>query len=224
MAFANTQMPCCRHPCHRRRCHTRILRRLSLCRYFAIGLLLLLLTSFAVLLYYSTLLVQLNYCCSDLSDVIVSLTTTPARFHYELPIAVHSLLTQSVLPREIRIYLSPAASVAKQKNVTVDHLRTSLTHIDGSGAIKALFDKLVQIRWEEEDYGPATKFLPIIKEFHSASASLSKTQAIIVCDDDHYYHPQMIATLVTHSNRNPRSLIGLRGWRSTSSAKYSLGT
>ena len=80
--------------------------------------------------------------------------------------------------------------------------------------IAELFDKLVQIRLEKEDYGPATKFLPILKEFHTMATNVSKTQAIMICDDDHYYHPHTIATLIKYSDKYKNSIVGLRGWRS----------
>ena len=86
--------------------------------------------------------------------------------------------------------------------------------VGSSIIIGRLFDRLVQIRWEEQDYGPATKFLPIIKEFHSMRSNHSQSQAIMICDDDHYYHPYTIDTLERYSNQYQNSIVGLRGWRS----------
>jgi hypothetical protein len=142
------------------------------------------------------------------------LTSTPIRFQYELPFTIHSLLTQIKLPKEIRIYLSPSAIITNQKNLTLEHLKMYIKHLDSSIIISKLFDKLVQIRLEEQDYGPATKYLPIIKEYHLINTNISKTQAIIICDDDHYYHPYTISTLNDYSNKYKNSIVGLRGWRS----------
>jgi hypothetical protein len=135
------------------------------------------------------------------------LTSTPARFHYELPFTIHSLLSQTQLPKEIRIYLSPAAAIINQNNLTLTDLKISIQRLDSSEKIGRLFDRLVQIRLEQEDYGPATKYLPIIKEFGSRS------QAIMICDDDQYYHPYTLATLHDYSNQFPNNIIGFRGWR-----------
>lgn len=192
----------------------RSTRWYSLRRLPVTVILVFLLVSSFLLFYYAILVFHLNYCCYHSSTLIVSLTTTPSRFHYELPFTIHSLLTQTRLPREIRIYLSPTMIVSKQQNLTLKDLKVLVKAVSSLGVIGRLFDRLVQIRWEEQDYGPATKFLPIIKEFHSKSGNLSQSQTMMICDDDHYYHPYTIATLETYSNEYQHSIVGLRGWRS----------
>jgi hypothetical protein len=96
---------------------------------------------------------------------------------------------------------------------TLSHLKIYLQRLDRSTTIDRLFDRLVQIRLEPEDYGPATKFLPIIKEFHAKTSNQSQSQLIMICDDDHYYHPYTLATLDKYSNKYHNSIVGLRGWR-----------
>lgn len=179
-------------------------------RLLATIIFLFLLITFSILFYYCVLVYYLNSCCYFSLNVIVSLTTTPKRFQYELPITIHSLLTQTELPKEIRIYLSPIAIVVNQTNLTLKHLKISVKHIDSSKIISQLFDKLVRIQLEAQDYGPATKYLPIIKEYHKVSPS----QSIIICDDDHYYHPYMVSLLYKYSNKYQNSIVGFRGWRS----------
>ena len=95
----------------------------------------------------------------------------------------------------------------KQRNLTLKHLKTHIKSLDSSKTIEKLFDKLVKIQFEQEDYGPATKFLPIIKEFES------KTQPIMICDDDQYYHPYTLSALIEYSTKYKNSIVGLRGWR-----------
>lgn len=168
----------------------------------------LLFASISIFFFYA---VFVYHCCSRSSETIVSLTTTPKRFTYELPIAVYSLLGQTVLPKEIRIYLSPSSLI---RNLSIQHLKLAVQHLDSSSVISRLFDRLVQIWWEENDYGPATKFLPIIREFHSNRTHRSQSQAIIICDDDHYYHPHVIETLNRYARRHEQVIVGLRGWRS----------
>jgi hypothetical protein len=150
---------------------------------------------------------QSTFSESHSSDIIISLTSTPERFHYELPFAIHSLLSQSQLPKEIRIYLSPTSVISQYRNLTLLHLKKYLKHLDSSETAARLFDKLVQIRLEKEDYGPATKYIPIIKEFYL------KSQPIMICDDDQYYHRYTLATLNEYSIEYRNSIIGLRGWR-----------
>ncbi|CAF1450559.1 unnamed protein product [Rotaria sordida] len=72
--------------------------------------------------------------------------------------------------------------------------------------ISSIFNLQIRLE-EEEDYGPTIKFLPIIKEFQS------KSQAIMICDDDQYYHPYALATLNKYSTKYENSIIGFRGWR-----------
>ena len=164
-----------------------------------------------VIIIYSAVIYRSNRCCSSVSNTIVSLTSTPARFHYELPFAVHSLLSQTRLPAQIRIYLSPASAIVAQSNLTLVHLRLALERLDSSARLAVSFDERVHILHESKDYGPATKFLPIIKEFHATKFGAA---AIMVCDDDHYYHSHTLATLDKYAEMYPNSIVGLRGWRS----------
>ena len=193
--------------------HCRTKRWYSVQRLVAVAIVLGTFLSLSVLFFYSVLI---YHCCTRTSDVIVSLTTTSNRFQYELPLTVHSLLSQTVLPKEIRIYLSSAKLMINQTNVTIAYLKRSLVRLDSSTAVVTLFDRLVKIQLEEEDYGPATKFLPILREFHGMATSQAQSQLIMVCDDDHYYHPHTIGTLYDYASDYKTSIIGLRGWRSKS--------
>ena len=180
----------------------------SLTRLFTPIIFVLIISTILIVFVHSILIFRISPSETNLSDIIISLTTIPARFHDELPLTIHSLLSQTQLPREIRIYLSPKFIIIRRKNLTLENLKLSLQHLDSSIRISKRFDRLVRIELEEEDYGPATKFLPIIKEFRSTS------QPILICDDDQYYQPYTLATLDQYSEEYPDSMIGLRGWRS----------
>ncbi|CAF4070079.1 unnamed protein product [Rotaria sp. Silwood2] len=182
-------------------------RRRLFYRSFIICIIILIISPFFIVLFHSISIIRLSHSKSHSSDIIISLTSNPTRFHYELPLTIHSLLSQTRLPKQIRIYLSPTSEIIKQKNLTLKYLKMDLQRLDSSKILARLFDRLVRILLEREDYGPATKFLPIIKEFQSTS------QAIMVCDDDFYYHPFTVATLDEYSNKFPNSIIGFRGWR-----------
>jgi len=179
----------------------------SLTRLFTIMIFAFTLLSFLIPFIYSIFVFQSSHSESNSSNTIISLTSTPSRFHYELPFAIHSLLSQTQLPKLIRIYLSPTSVIITQNNLTLRHLKLSIQRLDSSKTIAKLFDRLVEIQLESEDYGPATKFLPILKEFGSDS------QAIMICDDDQYYHPYTLETLDKYANQFPNSIIGFRGWR-----------
>lgn len=180
----------------------------SLIRLFTPMIFLLIISTILFVFIHSILIFRSSSSDTNFSDIIVSLTTISARFHNELPLTIHSLLSQTLLPKEIRIYLSPKFTIIRRKNLTLEYLKFSFEHLDSSIIISQRFDRLVRIKLEDEDYGPATKFLPIIKEFHSTS------QRILICDDDQYYHPYTLATLNRYSKEYPDSMIGLRGWRS----------
>lgn len=180
----------------------------SLTRLFTPVIFLLIISAILIVFVHSILIFRTSPSEMNLSDIIISLTTIPARFHDELPLTIHSLLSQTQLPKEIRIYLSPKFKIIRRNNLTLEDLKLSLQHLDSSSSISKRFDRLVRIELEEEDYGPATKFLPIIKELHSTF------QPILICDDDQYYHPYTLATLNQYSKQYPDSMLGLRGWRS----------
>ena len=192
----------------------RLLLKTSRRRLITAIIFLIIVFSLFLLFFYTILIYYINYCCFNSSNIIVSLTSTPLRFQYELPITIHSLLTQTALPKQIRIYLSPTEMIMNQKNLTIEHLKKYIVRIDSSIIIGILFDRLVQIRFEKQDYGPATKYLSIIKAYHLMTTNTSKTQAIMICDDDHYYQPHTISTLITYSDKYKNSIVGLRGWRS----------
>lgn len=141
------------------------------------------------------------------SILIVSLTTTPKRFQFELPLTIRSLLSQTLLPKEIRIYVS---SVFNRTNLTFVDLRSKIS----SKKLQILFDEIVRLIYVENDDGPATKFLPILREFHSNRKDFSQNQPIVICDDDHIYQTNLLSTLDRYSKVYPNEILGFRGWRS----------
>ncbi len=181
-----------------------IFRFLSLIVFIFILLPILIVVSYSLIIFHSI------QCCKDSSNIIVSLTSVPVRFYHELPLTIHSLLSQTQLPEEIRLHIT-----IDKHNFTLAHLKTNIKRLDNSIFIDKLFDKLVRIRFEKSDYGTATKFIPILKEFHSMTTTNdTSSQPIVVCDDDHYYHPYTLAILDQYSREFKNSIVGLRGWRS----------
>lgn len=156
-------------------------------------------------LFYSTFI---YYFSSQSNDIIVSLTSTIKRSDYELPIAIYSLLTQTTLPKEIRIYLQ------NRTIFKLEDLQKSIKRLDSSNLVQKLFYQIVRIHFVDEDFGPATKYLPILREFHTKMNKTFQEQRIIVCDDDHFYNPHLIATLDYYSKIYYQSIVAFRGWRS----------
>ncbi len=161
---------------------------------------------------YGMLILHSSRCCALTSNIIISLTSAPARFSHELPITIYSLMMQTHLPQEIRLHLS-----ATHKNFSLSILKASIQRLDSSMDVSRLFEQLVRIRYEQYDYGPSTKFIPILKELHAIETNDSSSQLIMICDDDVYYHPHTLVTLQQYSNQFNNSIIGFRGWRGRSS-------
>ena len=63
----------------------------------------------------------------------------------------------------------------------------------------------VEVRYCEEDYGPATKILPACKAFAGQDVQL------IYCDDDELYFPEWASTLLRGSEEYPNSCIAING-------------
>jgi glycosyltransferase involved in cell wall biosynthesis len=120
--------------------------------------------------------------------IIVCMSTTPPRAPF-INSVIESLLKQTKKPDEIRIYIPPR------------YKRFSDT---------AVFPKLpdnVIICPSEEDFGPATKILPALKEF-------PPDQILIYCDDDIDYDDGLIERLLLLNAAYPDSCIADqgRGW------------
>jgi hypothetical protein len=135
-------------------------------------------------------------------QAIVSLASSQARLDVELPITVLSLTRQTVAPKEIRVYFPQGDKGDVQKRVGVNSTDRPLP--------EHLLHPLVRILFAE-DVGPATKFVPVIREL------LSKVDAgsgpVIIVDDDHYYSPSLVSTLLTAHLALPYAALGFRGWR-----------
>ncbi len=199
-----------KHQLNHRRSILRQFRWCLICRLLSLIVFIFILLSILIVVSYWLLIFYSIQCCKDSSNIIVSLTSVPVRFKHELPITIHSLLSQTLLPQEIRLHIT-----IDKHNFTLAHLKAGIKRFDNSIFVEKLFDKLVRIRFEKYDYGTATKFIPIIKEFHSMETTNgASSQPIVVCDDDHYYHPYTLAVLDQYSREFKNSIVGLRGWRS----------
>lgn len=122
------------------------------------------------------------------SDVIISLTTIPSRIGF-LADTLKSLLAQTRPPREIRLNL-PAFSVRENRAYEIPAWLSSLACV-----------RIVP----SDDYGPATKLLPTLKDS-------APSQPILVVDDDRIYAPQLVATLEAAAKAHKGAAVALGGW------------
>ena len=111
--------------------------------------------------------------------VIVSFTSFPARIQNVWKV-VESLKNQSIRPDKIILWLS------KEQFLSTDDIPLSLKECE---------DSLFEIRMVDGDIRSHKKYYYAMQEF------LDKT--IVTCDDDIYYHPDMLLRLIQASKRYP---------------------
>lgn len=116
-------------------------------------------------------------------SVIISFTSFPARI-YDVWKVVESLKNQSVLPERIILWLS------KVQFPTEDTIPDTLWKEE---------DSLFEIRMVEGDIRSHKKFYYVMQEFPE--------KTLVTCDDDIYYHPDMLKYLMEGSKRFPGCVI-----------------
>jgi len=126
-----------------------------------------------------------------LPDVIVTLTTIPARIDKIWP-TLNSILLQSILPS--KVYLWIPKSYKRFNGISIKKIPDFLIN-----------HPLIEVRFIDEDYGPATKLLPCFK------MPIPPDTKIIVIDDDCVYAPNVISKLNKYAERNPNSAITFVG-------------
>ena len=115
--------------------------------------------------------------------VIISLTSYPARIETVWQV-VKSLKNQTILPEKIILWLS------RQQFPTRDSVPRSLWE---------QVDTLFEIRMEDDDIRSHKKYYYAMREFPD--------KTIVTCDDDIYYHPDMLAALLNGSWLYPNCVV-----------------
>jgi hypothetical protein len=115
--------------------------------------------------------------------LILSLTSCPPRFKV-LHKTLKSLLVQSVKPDRVILWIAPADMSALPRNVL---------ELRGRG---------LEIR-EAKDTGPFKKLIPALQAFPEAF--------IVTADDDVYYQPGWLETLLTGWNGDHKHIVSRRG-------------
>ena len=115
--------------------------------------------------------------------VILSLTSYPARIETVWQV-VKSLKNQTILPERIILWLS------KRQFPTQDSIPHSLWE---------QVDTLFEIRMVDDDIRSHKKYYYAMREFPD--------KAIVTCDDDIYYHPDMLAALLKGSWLYPNCIV-----------------
>lgn len=127
------------------------------------------------------------------ANVIVSLTSYGARVEDALPYTLYSLLTQTVLPDKIIVWLD-------NTNWSDDTLPSLLQKLQKLG---------IEIRYTA-DIRSYKKLIPTLETFPNS--------VIITVDDDMYYNPQLVEWLLTaYECSDKHTILGTYGVRVTSS-------
>src|SRR5213082_3256186 len=128
----------------------------------------------------------------DNRRVIVSLSTVPDRINNLRP-TIRSLLKQTRPPDEIVLAI-PEFSVRERRPYVVPKYISRLPRV-----------RVLRCR---EDWGPATKFIPLIQEELAAGR---QNTLIVVVDDDRIYPPDALETYLHYSEQLPDAALCFRG-------------
>ena len=116
-------------------------------------------------------------------QLLITLTAIPPRFPY-LRETLQSLLDQKADVASILLYLP-------RRYRRFEWNPEDLPQVPPG----------VEIRWAEQDYGPATKVLPAVREYRGQDVS------ILFCDDDKVYDPDWAQRFVDCSLQHPTCCI-----------------
>jgi len=128
----------------------------------------------------------------DNRRVIASLSTVPARIHNLKP-TIQSLLEQTRQPDEI-ILAIPEFSIREQRPYVVPEYLSRLPR--------------VRVLRCPEDWGPATKFIPVVREELSVGR---RDTLIMVLDDDRVYPRDALETYLHYNQQLPGAALCFRG-------------
>src|SRR6184192_3236149 len=128
----------------------------------------------------------------DNRRVIVSLSTVPDRINNLRP-TIRSLLKQTRPPDEIVLAI-PEFSIREQRRYAVPK------HVSRWPRMRVLHCR--------RDWGPATKFIPIVREELAAGR---ENTLIMVVDDDRVYPRDALETYLHYSEQLPEAALCFRG-------------
>ena len=128
----------------------------------------------------------------DNRRVIVSLSTVPSRIN-NLRATIQSLLKQTRPPDEI-ILVVPEFSIREDRAYVVPEYLLRLSRL--------------RVSRSERDWGPATKFIPVIQQELAAGRG---DTLVIVLDDDRVYPRDALATYLHYSAQLPDAALCFRG-------------
>jgi hypothetical protein len=128
----------------------------------------------------------------DNRRVIASLSTVPGRIN-NLRATIRSLLKQTRPPDEI-ILAIPEFSIREERSYVVPEYLSRLPRL--------------RILYSQKDWGPATKFIPVVREELAAGR---EDTLIMVVDDDRVYPRDALETYLHYNQQLPAAALCFRG-------------
>ena len=147
--------------------------------------------------------------------VIVSFTTIPSRFN-KIRKTLYSLLDQTRIVDEIVISIPEYSKRERSEYNIPDFIYKFIDKVEDSNLF--IRTPKITILRSENDWGPATKFIPVLqREFHESE----RENLIIIVDDDQIYKRTMISKFIKYHKKYPKSVLCNRGRILTNSFQYS---
>ncbi len=113
--------------------------------------------------------------------IVATLTTLPSRIAYLEPV-ITSILNQTTPPDQIHLQLPKYSLKEDEAYVLPEFLNRN---------------NKVKIHWLDKDYGPATKWLPALKQLQDDDVTL------VIMDDDCFYTREMLQHLIAAYQEDP---------------------
>jgi hypothetical protein len=135
--------------------------------------------------------------------VKLSMTTIPSRIHAIAPV-VSALLAQTFRFESLTLYLPQLCVRQKVGYVVPDNLNELVQE-----------NPRFQIKHIEQDYGPATKIMPLMLETICEQIHSPKECVLVSVDDDVVLEPHAMEELIAGHIRSPQCILGFMGVDST---------
>lgn len=126
------------------------------------------------------------------TDIVVTMTTLPHRVDTVLPLTLHTLRVQTMMPASVEINL-PHTTKSGEPYVIPSWLQEE--HDAGRVTV-----------YRVDDVGPATKYIPTLQRYRN-----NPDRRILVVDDDMLLHPKRVEEFDAASKRFPNDALTAHG-------------
>lgn len=154
-------------------------------------------------------------CIDDKARIIISFTTLPSRFD-NIRKSLSSLIYQTKIVDEIVISI-PLFSKREEVEYKIPDFVNEIINKVNSSQLFIKFPQITILK-SEIDWGPATKFIPVLKREKNKG---NDQYLLIVLDDDQIYQRTMVSNFIKYYRKHKGCVICNRGRKLDSSMLYS---